>query len=250
MRLPKIAAAGGLCLVLGGCQSLFGPGMNDPLEPRRDAWEHLQPGCQGEQCPLVNIDTLSFADEPALNTAIDAHLRDLARNGPNASPPPALDSYEKNFINTAEPGWSSYLQAKVREQHDGLVIVELSSYRFTGGEYGQPGRAFINYDRRLHKELSLQDVLLPGQEEAFWQVARMAHRAWVAQNRLEEQDPDFLRDWPFQRTPHFALTFGSLVLKYDIDSIAPHSVGHPEVKIPYPRLNGILKPNYFPGRGT
>ncbi|PXB61518.1 DUF3298 domain-containing protein, partial [Pseudomonas aeruginosa] len=24
---------------------------------------------------------------------------------------------------------------------------------------------------------------------------------------------------------------------------------HPELKIPYPRLNGIVKPNLFPGRG-
>ncbi|MBO3275343.1 RsiV family protein [Pseudomonas schmalbachii] len=250
MRLLKIAAAGSLCLLLGACQSLFKPGMDDPLTPTRSTWEHLQPGCQGEQCPLVNIDTLSFEDEPALNTAINEHLLDLARNGPQGPRPLSLESYEKTFLNSAEPGWSAYLQAKVREQHDGLVIVELSSYRFTGGEYGQPGRSFINYDRRLHRELSLQDILLPGQEEEFWKTARMAHRAWLVQNKLEEQEPNFLKDWPFQRTPHIALTFGALTLKYDIDSIAPHSVGHPELKIPYPRLNGIVKPNYFPGRGS
>ena len=26
-------------------------------------------------------------------------------------------------------------------------------------------------------------------------------------------------------------------------------MGHPELKIPYPKLNGILKGEYFPGRG-
>ncbi|WP_164248054.1 DUF4163 domain-containing protein, partial [Stenotrophomonas maltophilia] len=75
------------------------------------------------------------------------------------------------FLDSAEPGWSSYLQAKVREQHDGLVIIELSSYLFTGGAHGMPGRGFINYDRRQHKVLSLQDMLVPGQEEAFWKQA-------------------------------------------------------------------------------
>lgn len=249
MRLLKLAALGSLCLLLGACQGLFKPGLDEPLSARHTAFEHLKPGCQGEQCPLFNLDTLSFDDEPALNAAIDQQLLELARS-PDGAVPASLKVYEKRFLDGAQPGWSSYLQAKIREQHDGLVIIELSSYRFTGGEYGQPGRAFINYDRRLHKVLALSDILLPGQEEAFWKTARLAHQAWVLQNKLDEQDPNFSKNWPFQTTPHFALTFGALTLKYDIDRIAPHSVGHPELKIPYPRLNGIVKPYYFPGRGA
>ncbi|WEJ71732.1 RsiV family protein [Pseudomonas sp. PSE14] len=249
MRLLKLAALGSLCLLLGACQGLFKPGLDEPLTARHTAFEHLKPGCQGEQCPLFNLDTLNFDDEPALNAAIDQQLLELARS-PDGAVPASLEVYEKRFLDGAQPGWSSYLQAKIREQHDGLVIIELSSYRFTGGEYGQPGRAFINYDRRLHKVLALSDILLPGQEEAFWKTARLAHQAWVLQNKLDEQDPNFSKNWPFQTTPHFALTFGALTLKYDIDRIAPHSVGHPELKIPYPRLNGIVKPYYFPGRGA
>ncbi|MDF3933619.1 RsiV family protein [Pseudomonas citronellolis] len=250
MHLVKMLATATLALSLSGCQSLFGPGLGDPLSARHTSFEHQQPGCQGEQCPLFNLDTLSFDDEPALNAAIEKQLLDLTRETPDSPRAASLASYEKQFLDGAEPGWSSYLQAKVREQHDGLVILELSSYAFTGGEYGKPGRAFINYDRRLHKVLELQDVLLPGQEQAFWDNARLAHQAWVVQNKLVEQDPNFIKDWPFQQTPHFALTFGALTLKYDIDRIAPHSVGHPELKIPYPRLNGIVKPYYFPGRGA
>lgn len=250
MRHLKIAALGALCLLLGACQSLFKPDLGEPLNSTRTAFEHTRNGCQGEQCPLFNLDTLDFADEPALNAAIAAQLLDLARSPTQEQRAASLESYEQNFLASAKPGWSSYLQAKVREQHDGLVIVELSSYLFSGGEYGQPGRAFINYDRRLHKVLTLQDVLLPGQEKAFWDTERLAHQAWIVQNKLLEQDPNFVKDWPFQTTPHFALTFGALTLKYDIDRIAPHAVGHPELKIPYPRLNGIVKPYYFPGRGA
>jgi len=251
MRLLKLAAAGSLCLLLGACQSLFKPGLDEPLPAHRTAFEHLQPGCQGEQCPLFNLDTLSFDDEPALNAAINQQLLVLAREGESEGTMPAnLEIYEKRFLDSAQPGWNSYLQAKILEQHDGLVIIELSSYRFTGGEYGHPGRAYINYDRRLHKMLGLQDILLPGQEEAFWNTARLAHKAWILQNKLDEQDPNFSKEWPFQTTQHVALTFGALTLKYNIDSIAPHSVGHPELKIPYPRLNGIVKPYYFPGRGA
>ena len=73
-------------------------------------------------------------------------------------------------------------------------------------------------------------------------------KAWLLANKLD-QDADFQKTWPFQRTPHVALTFGAVTLKYDAYSIAPYSYAHPELKIPYPRLNGIVKPNLFPGRG-
>lgn len=40
------------------------------------------------------------------------------------------------------------------------------------------------------------------------------------------------------------------MLKYEIGRIAPYASGHPELFIPYPRLNGIhVKHFYFPGRG-
>ena len=37
--------------------------------------EHRPQGCEGDSCPLVNVDTLTFADEPELNRLIDARLR-------------------------------------------------------------------------------------------------------------------------------------------------------------------------------
>jgi hypothetical protein len=248
MSVLKACTPLALTLLLGGCASLFQPDFSDKLEVKRTAWEHTQPGCQGSDCPLVNIDTVSFADEPQLTALIDQRLRQMTVNSPDASLPATLQSYEKSFLQSAEPGWSSYLQAKVREQHDGLVIIELSSYLFTGGAHGMPGRQLINYDRKLHKVLTLQDMLVPGQEAAFWQAAELAHKGWIMANKLDE-DPEFTTTWPFQRTDNIGLTFGAVTLMYDVYSIAPYSSGHPELKIPYPRLNGIIKPQYFPGRG-
>ncbi|MEK1941103.1 MAG: RsiV family protein [Pseudomonas sp.] len=237
-----------LALLLGGCASLFEPDLTDKLEVKRTAWEHTQAGCQGSDCPLVNIDTVSFADEPQLNALIDQRLRQMTANAPGATVPATLQGYEKEFLQVAEPGWSSYLQAKVREQHDGLVIIELSSYLFTGGAHGMPARQLINFDRKLHKVLTLQDILIPGQEAAFWQAAELAHKSWLIANKLD-QDPEFIKNWPFIRTNNIGLTFGAVSLMYDVYSIAPYASGHPELKIPYPRLNGIVKPQYFPGRG-
>lgn len=242
----KLIALGSLPLLLSACQSLLPP--NPPTPVQRHAWEESLPGCQGETCPLVNIDTLDFPDEPRLSALVEQALLEMTRNAPKAPLPASLKAYPQQFLSQAEPGWSSYLQAKVREQHDGLVIVELSSYLATGGAHGMPGRGFINYDRKRQQALSLQDMLLPGQEEAFWSAVELAHQAWLKSEKLD-QDANFIQTWPFQHSPNIALTFGALSLKYDVYSIAPYAMGHPELKLPYPRLNGILKPEYFPGRG-
>lgn len=247
MRLPSLASLLTLSLLLGGCQSLQ-PHQAQPLATSQQRWEHTAAGCSGAECALINIDLQLLKDLPELNARIERELLGLTVELPGDPAPASLAAYEQDFLASAKPGWSSYLQAKVLEQHDRLVVIELSSYRFTGGAHGIPGRAYLNYDRQLHKVLSLQDMLVPGEEQAFWQTVQLAHQAWLAANG-HDQDADFLQTWPFERTDNIALNFGAVLLKYDIDRIAPYSSGHPELKIPYPRLNGILKPYYFPGRG-
>lgn len=246
MSLFKIASVAAIALTLGACQSLFQPNYRTPLETTRDASEILKPGCTTPDCPLVNIDTLRFPAEPQLDGIVEKNLLQLTRT-PDAPAAPTLAAYRDQFLRTAEPRSSSYLQAKVREQHDGLVIVEFSSYLDTGGAHGTPGRSFINYSRQQHKVLSLSDMLLPGQEEAFWKAAQVAHNSWLISTKLD-QEADFLKTWHFQKTQNVALTYGGVILKYEVSTIAPYALGHIELKIPYPRLNGILRPELFPGR--
>jgi hypothetical protein len=231
-----------LSLLISACQHFGG---EPPVEVRQVVSEQRQAGCPqaDDRCPLVNIDTQLFATEPALNALIDERLRKMTLNSPEATIPATLEGYKQEFLRVAEPGWSSYLQAKLREQHGSLLVIELSSYLHTGGAHGMPGRGFINYDREQDRELKLADVLLPGKEGAFWRAAAKAHQQWLAVN---PQDAEYLRQWPFQQTANVALLRNKVLLKYDVYSIAPYSSGHPELEIPYSDLSGILKPAYLP----
>lgn len=248
MSFLRITSLVGLALLLGACQSLFQPNLRAPLAVQRDASEVIKPDCTSADCPLVNIDTVHFADEPQLNAIVERTLLQLTRSDNGGPVQPTLKAYQEQFLRDSQGHINSYLQAKVREQHDGIVVVELSSYLDTGGAHGTPGRAFINYSRQQHKVLTLADMLVPGQEQAFWEKAQLAHQAWLISVKMD-QDSQFLKTWPFQKTPHIALTYGGLILKYQVETIAPYSMGHIELKIPYPQLNGILKPELFPGRG-
>jgi len=232
-----------LSLLLGACQHFRG---EPPVEVRQVISEQRPTGCaeQDEHCPLVNIDTQLFADEPALNALIDARLRKMTVNSPDAEVPATLEGYQQAFLRNAEPGWSSYLQSKLIDQHGSLLVIELSSYLYTGGAHGMPGRGFINYDRAQDRELRLEDVLIPGQEGAFWRVARQAHQRWLVANG-HDQDAEFIDFWPFRQTPHIARLKDRVLLKYNVYSIAPYSSGHPELFIPHEQLEGILKAEYL-----
>ena len=225
-------------LLIGGCQHFGG---EPPVEVRQILSEQRPAGCpaQDDSCPLVNIDTQLFENEPALNALIDQRLREMTVNSPDAEVPASLEGYQQAFLRDAEPGWSSYLQAKLREQHAPLFVVELSSYIHTGGAHGMPGRGFINFDREQDRELKLADVVMPGKEGAFWRVAAKAHQQWLLAN---EHDATFSCQWPFQQTSNIAFLRDNVLLKYDVYSIAPYSSGHPEIVIPYSDLKGIFKP--------
>ena len=138
-----LATAG---LLLAGCQSLLSPAQQ-PLPTSTQRWEHRSTGCTGTECPLVNIDLQLPTGLPELNARIERELLQLTTELPSDPPPVSLARYEQDFLATAKPGWTSYLQAKVLQQHDRVVVIELSSYRFTGGAHGIPGRAYLNYDR-------------------------------------------------------------------------------------------------------
>jgi hypothetical protein len=240
--LPKLLVLASLAL-LGACQ-LLPPGGQAPASYERHAWEHHQPGCTGKSCPFVNVDTLHFPSEPALNQLIERRLLAMTCFEPDTSVPSSFPAYERDYFRAAQPDENTYLQAKILEQHNGRIVIELSSYLSTGGAHGMPGRGFINYDRQQKRELGLKELLLPGQEASFWKLAAQAHQRWLKE-KGHSSDPEFLEFWKFERTRNIALLKDRILLKYDVYSIAPYASGHPELSISKQQLNGILKPDYL-----
>lgn len=242
MKHPTFRNAFALALLsafLVGCQHFSEP----RLDEQQSLVETRPEGCVdgAKECPLVNIDTQTFADEPELNRLIDERLRRMTLNTPDDVLPPSLGHYRDRFLREAKPGWSSYLQSKLRERVGSRVVIELSSYHYTGGAHGMPGRGFINYDLEQNRELKLADLLLPGKEGAFWRTVRQAHQRWLVANG---HDSEFAKQWPFRQTSNIALLKEGVLLKYDVYSIAPYSSGHPEVWVGYGELEGIVKPKF------
>lgn len=242
MRLYTLFALASLPL-LAACQFL---GLqSEPPAPQRIAWEERADGCPQERCSLVNVDTLQFAEQPQLNALIEQSLLAMTREDDSSPLPASLRDYSRAQLQKTPTGRETWLQAKLIDRHGDLAVIELSSYLYSGGAHGMPGRGFINYSLERQQALQLADLLQPGQEEAFWQAAREAHQRWLKAQKLE-QDADFRYNWPFQRTANIALLGDKVQLKYPVYVLGPYAMGHPTLEIPYSRLRSVLKPQYLP----
>ncbi|AKX44853.1 hypothetical protein AKN87_06875 [Thiopseudomonas alkaliphila] len=233
-----------ISLLLSACQT-FNSASGKVVKPERIQWEQTNHQCRGEQCSLVNMDTLVFPKQPHLNQLITRNLLKMANDEGANLANRTLEQYSQRFLATAEPGWQAWLQARVLDQHNSIASIEFSSYIYTGGAHGMPGRATLIYDWNKQQVITLQDMLRPGQEAAFWELAERAHLRWLDSKNLQQEDPNFLQQWPFQKTDNIALTKYKVQLIYPVYALAPYSSGHPVLDIPKTALLKIFKPEYL-----
>lgn len=244
MRLYTLLALASLPL-LGACQFLGS--QQTPPSMQRVTWEDRAPDCREEGCSLVNVDTVQFAEQPRLNALIEQNLLEMSGAGDEGAPS-SLRDYGRMQLQQTPRGEEIWLQAKLIDHHNDLLVVELSSYLYRGGAHGMPGRGFINYSQDRQRALQLADLVQPGQEEAFWAAASEAHQRWLREHELNE-DEAFRKLWPFQPTRNIALLEDKVLLRYDVYTLAPYAMGHPSLEIPYRRLRQILKAEYLPSKG-
>lgn len=215
------------------------------LQPEAVAWER-RAICGSNPCSMVNVASLHYPGEAPLNAQIDRNLLLLAEAPPQANSDNPLDLFTDLLFQRQPAGREVWLQAKQIAAHDGLVVIEFSSY-LKDNARGWPGRSFINYSRKLKRSLLPHELFLPEQEFEFWNAVRDAHLAWLRREGLVH-DRNFTRQWPFRRTQNIALLEDRIQIKYEVNSIAPYDMGHPVLEIPYSRLGGILRPEYLPTR--
>jgi len=211
-------------------------------------WEGSKPGCSGD-CPRLTIDSVAFPDIPALTEAVDRSL--AAMTGVDANLRGnyrTLAEYREYFWRTAQPRDVTEVRAAVKDVVGDVIGVELHTGQYlTGAAHGIPATHYLNWQRSAGRELTLDDVLIPGRRDQYVQALREAHDAWLARNDDAKRDPaTWARLWPFQDTSNYTLTREGLVVKYDAYSIAPYSYGEPELTVPYKALRGVLRPEFLP----
>lgn len=214
---------------------------------RAISWKQNKPGCSGS-CPAISVESFEIGGEPRLNAIIDHALAYMTANEGDARQAfDTLEAYRDYFWQHAQPMDQSDFRARLLRHDPALIVAELQSGHYlTGAAHGMHATQYLNWDRRLGKVLSLEDILLPGQRPAFEQALRAAHARWLADNDdAQEQPEQYNRLWPFQPSDNVALAKDNAIIKYDTYDIAPYSMGQPELTIPYVQLQGVFRPEYL-----
>ena len=251
MRLMLILPV--LVLALAGCEKQQAPGKAS-LSSEVEVHEWHAPGCADkDSCTTVAISREVFAEHPALNKAVRRQLLEQLQGNGESSTVNSDISFEqvaKGFIADAadvagisQAAWQLTGEAKKLAQHGNLLTVAVTSYMYSGGAHGMPATRWLNWDLEKDSRLELNDVILPGKEAQFWELAIDAHRRWQDRQKM---DADFRENWPFARSEDFRITDKGLTLRYGVYTLAPYSMGETELLIPAEKLTDIIQAAYLP----
>ena len=254
--MPVLGVGLGIVLgiVLAGCQVEEQPLAISGLEMAPVEHHFVEAGCPLERCAEVTIEALYFPDAPEFSDELRSRLLTLGQ-GISEEPVQASDSWEayaEAFFQQAKAerefapvhgASQAVLQASVVERHDDLLIIELNSYVYHAGQaHGLPLTAYMVIDERLGQVVTLDEMLLEGQEEAFQAALFRAHEQWLLE---QEADSYFVGFWPPVESRNVAPLAAAWAVTYNVYEIAPYAFGQPTLHIPLSELEGIARPRYL-----
>lgn len=252
-------------LLLSGCDNTKEPGTNQAKsdtsntpaktthKPTRIRIELKKsaPQCEGDGCPHVHITWLNYEKQPVLNKAIETRLASmLVRMEGDATHDGSIEGLADAFLADAadiamasEQDWELSATVKQQRYENGLLTLSMESYEYTGGAHGQPNVGYFHWDVVNQQWLQLNDLLVPGQQEAFWAQAQQAHTNWLD---AQDLDDNFRDSWPFEQTDDAFFNKKGLILQYNVYHIAPYAMGQPQLTLPYDALKGVVRETYLP----
>lgn len=213
-----------------------------PLIIKNETWKKNKPQCKGNDCPYMEVE-LQQIEDAALKSLIERELVGLVYVDDKQPKFNTIAQLSQYFWPKTEGQWNIYLRSKILRQKQQLLVVELNSDTYLGGAHGSPVTKYLNINRQNQQLLTLKDVLVTGQEQAFWTLVQKLYQQWLKQNDLT--DPDLMTAWPFVTTDNIALTDKGITVKYQAYAIAAYAFGQPEFVVPYEQLKGIVKPEFL-----
>lgn len=221
--------------------------------------QEIQERCDARQnCPDIEVQYLN-SNHDWMNKITNARIDEIVVNSkPTESAPVSVD--HKNSVKTALdefaasqfndlPDDSVFVYSlMVKPSYLGHVddyeLFEIDSYVFTGGAHGMPYSEYLIFDQNTKRQIQLEQILRYGVKARFKAVAYDAYTEWV--KTVAEDPSSYEKSWPFTLSDDVTLTDKGINLRYQHYAISPYAYGMPVLSIPYDKLHGIIKPQFFP----
>ena len=204
-------------------------------------------------CKLVQIRYPVFVSQQALNDSISQNILTsfkLDDKKPDSNLPELSNHfvtlYEEAKRNDKRSNLIYQLDSKaiVIRQDSTLLIIEFTSYSFTGGAHGLTSTNFLNWDTKTNRRIVLNDILTEGYAESLNTVAEKIFRK---QEKLSDsaslKSGYFFKGDKFALNNNFLITPIGIRFLYNQYEIKPYSAGQTSLLIPYSQIESLLRPN-------
>ncbi|MBP8239617.1 MAG: DUF3298 and DUF4163 domain-containing protein [Saprospiraceae bacterium] len=131
--------------------------------------------------------------------------------------------------------------AEVLYNQNQLLTIGYWDYWFSGGAHGNYGTWLASYDLTDRKEITLQDVFLPGYETKITSSLEKAVRSRFGLKAKEALSSVLFED-AIAATENFGLTGKGVIFNYPPYEIAAYASGEIRLFVPYSEIKDLLQP--------
>ena len=222
---------------------------------KKEPAQYTLPVCEGKDCPEVDIQRLE-TNKPWINQFLDRKILTLSnlQFSEEIAKPTTIQANLDRFVAAAKQdaiargqpvAYSLQVDPEFLGQRGQVASFKIITAYYTGGAHGGASDNYYNLDLKQKKQLMLNDIVLPDQQQKLRDQLYMQFTEWVKKDDSKVNLAEYEQTWPFTLTENFSFTDTGLLFSYGQYEIGPYVAGMPEFVVPYTQLNGIIKPEYL-----
>ncbi len=206
-------------------------------------------------CTIVKVTYPEFKGMDVLNDSIARKVIGYFAVKPNRSDS-SYDQLAANFISVyhnfkkVQPKSTLYYlidaKAKVLKQDSALLTLKISGYTYHGGGHGVEYTAYMNWDTKANKPVSLSDIFAKNYADSLNKIGEQIFRKnekLADTARLYNGRTYFFRDNKFALPDNYIIGEKGITFLYNVYTIKPYAAGKTELFIPYKDIKHLLRPN-------
>ncbi len=201
-----------------------------------------------DTCSKTNVSAFQVViSDKNVQNKINGFIKDVLISNQGDDSPHLSDTVSfNNCINsiltslddTASIGSSLNVGYGIATNDNGILGFYISQWSYgAGAAHGAGMSSYYNIDLKTGRQITLNELLLPGYEDT---LNRIAEKLFVAQNGNAGWNFD---SGSFKLNGNFVITTAGLLYQFNVYEIGSYAAGAPEVLIPYRSIDTLINPD-------
>ncbi len=193
---------------------------------------------------VIEVPQLDGLSDRAVQDSINKVFADISKAAKEEIKPAEEES--KQFMEEgqmpSDASYMIYISYSVPYNHDGILSILFSDYRYFGGAHGGDLRSSLTFDLKTGKQLSLEDLMI--KDSGYRELINSSIKKEI-KNRVESGVLFELADFEdIGDDPAYYLTQDAVVFYFQEYEYFPYASGIQEFPMMYLDFSGMLKKEY------